>query len=143
MKINGLEYKENSKIIHNRKSTKSKVEKFSMEMESSFLKHTKKDLQDMLSSIKKKGSTIVTSKTIENVTEYKSLVKEYLKKVFDEMYVLDKCSDTFNSKYYLTVETIDEKLKELTDKVIRNENDNISILNTIDEIQGLMLSVYK
>ena len=41
------------------------------------------------------------------------------------------------------METIDKKLQELTDKIIGNEKDNISILNTLDEIQGLMIDVYK
>ena len=71
------------------------------------------------------------------------MYKKYLKRVLDDMYELNKCSDTFNSRYYLTVETIDKKLQELTDKIIGNEKDNISILNTLDEIQGLMIDVYK
>ena len=143
MKINGLEYKDNSKIMPNKRNSKEKIEKFSKEMENSFLENRKKDLQEILTSIKKKGNKIIVTKTINDVVEYKSLVKDYLKKVFNDMYSLNKCTDTFNSKYYLTVETVDEKLKELTDKIINNEKDNISILNTIDEIQGLIVSVYK
>lgn len=143
MKINGLEYpKDSGKTTFNRKN-KDKVNKFSAEMENSYLKSAKKDLKEMLDSIKKKGNKIVATKTIEDVVEYKKLVKEYLKKVYKEIYTVNKFSDTFNSRYYLTVDTVDEKLKELTDKIIKNEKDNISILNTIDEIQGLMVNIYR
>lgn len=143
MKITGLDNKDKGTMILNKKVSKDKVDSFAKEMESSFSDKSKKDLKDLMDSIKKKGDRIVLTKTHGDVMEYKSLVKDYLKRVMEDMYELNKCSDTFNSRYYLTVETIDKKLQELTEKVLGNEKDNISILTTIDEIQGLMLDVYK
>ncbi len=143
MKITGFETKEKNNITLNKKVIKGKKDSFLKEMDSSLHNKSKKDLKDLMDSIKKKGDRIVLTKTHGDVLEYKSLVKEYLNKVMDNMYELNKCSDTFNSRYYLTVETIDEKLKDLTDKVLGTEKDNISILTTIDEIQGLLLDVYK
>lgn len=142
MKISGLEYRDKNKFPLNNRA-KEKINNFSKEMDSSFLDKSKKDLKDLLNSIKKKGDRIVLTKNHSDVIDYKNLVKQYLKKVLDDMYELNKCSDTFNSRYYLTVETIDKKLQELTDKVLVGEKDNISILNTLDEIQGLMIDVYK
>ena len=143
MKITGLDNKDKGTMILNKKVSKDKVDSFAKEMESSFSDKSKKDLKDLMDSIKKKGDRIVLTKTHGDVMEYKSLVKDYLKRVMEDMYELNKCSDTFNSRYYLTVETIDKKLQELTEKVLGNEKDNISILTTIDEIQGLILDVYK
>ncbi len=143
MKITGLDNKDKGAMILNKKVSRDKVDSFSREMESSFSDKSKRDLKDLMDSIKKKGDRIVLTKTHGDVLEYKSLVKDYLKRVMEDMYELNKCSDTFNSRYYLTVETIDKKLQELTEKVLGNEKDNISILTTIDEIQGLMLDVYK
>lgn len=143
MKITGLENKDKSNIILNKKVLKEKVDSFSKEMDSSLSNRSKKDLKELMDSIKKKGDRVVLTKTHGDVMEYKSLVKEYLNKVMDNMYELNKCYDTFNSRYYLTVETIDKKLQELTNSILGNEKDNISILTTIDEIQGLLLDVYK
>lgn len=143
MKISGLEYRDKNKFPLNNRASKEIINNFSKEMDSSFLDRSKKDLKDLLTSIKKKGDRIVLTKNHSDVVDYKNLVKQYLKKVLDDMYELNKCSDTFNSRYYLTVETIDKKLQELTDKVLVGEKDNISILNTLDEIQGLMIDVYK
>lgn len=143
MKITGLENKDKSNIILNKKVLKEKVDSFSKEMDSSLSNRSKKDLKELMDSIKKKGDRVVLTKTHGDVMEYKSLVKEYLNKVMDNMYELNKCYDTFNSRYYLTVETIDKKLQELTNNILGNEKDNISILTTIDEIQGLLLDVYK
>ena len=143
MKISGLEYKDKSNFVLNKKIANDRVDSFSKEMDNSFLYKSKKDLKELLDSIRKKGNRIVLTKNHSDVVDYKNLVKQYLKRVLDDMYELNKCLDTFNSRYYLTVETIDKKLQELTDKIIGNEKDNISILNTLDEIQGLMIDVYK
>lgn len=143
MKISGLEYRDKNKFPLNNRANKERINNFSKEMDNSFLDKSKKDLKDLLNSIKKKGDRIVLTKNHSDVVDYKNLVKQYLKKVLDNMYELNKCSDTFNSRYYLTVETIDKKLQELTDKVLVSEKNNISILNTLDEIQGLMIDVYK
>ena len=143
MKISGLEYKDKSNFVLNKKIANDRVDSFSKEMDNSFFDKSKKDLKELLDSIRKKGNRIVLTKNHSDVVDYKNLVKQYLKRVLDDMYELNKFSDTFNSRYYLTVETIDKKLQELTDKIIGNEKDNISILNTLDEIQGLMIDVYK
>lgn len=143
MKVCGLEHKDNNKIFINKRAVNENRESFSKEMENSLLNKSKKNLKELLSSIRKKGDNIVVTKSHNDVIEYKNLVKQYLKKVLEDMYELDKFSDTFSSRYYLIVETIDTKLKELTDSVLNGEKDNINILNTIDEIQGLMVDVYK
>lgn len=143
MRISGVEYKDNNNLIKNKKLSKDKIGSFSNSLDSSFLDRSKKDLKGLLESIKKKGSQIVSTKEHSDVIEYKKLVTEYLNKVIDDTYELDKFSDTFNSRYYLTVKTVDMKLQELTNKVIGEERDNLSILTTIDEIQGLIVDIYR
>ncbi len=143
MKISGLEHKDNSKILSNKRFVTGNKDNFLKEMESNLFNKSRKNLKDLLSSIRKKGDDIIITKSHSDVLEYKNLVKQYLKKVMEDMYELNKFSDTFSSRYYLIVETIDGRLKELTDKVLSGEKDNIDILNTIDEIQGLIVDVYK
>lgn len=143
MKISGVDYRDINNFTVRKKNNKERIDSFSNELTNSLLNQSKKELKDLLLSIKKKGTQIVLTKTHSDVVEYKNLVKEYLKKVMEDIYEIEKCYDTFDSRYYLTVETIDEKLKELTDKILGGEKDNISILTTIDEIQGLMVDIYK
>lgn len=143
MRISGVEYKDNNNIVKNKRLSKDKVEGFSTALDNSFLDRSKKDLKNLLESIKRKGSQIVSTKEHSDVVEYKKLVKEYLNKVIDDTYELDKFSDTFNSRYYLTVKTVDKKLQELTNKILGEEMDNLSILTTIDEIQGLIVDIYR
>lgn len=143
MKISGTEYKDKRNLISNNRSSRDKVQSFSKEMDNSFFDKSKKDLKELLNSIKSKGDRVVITKNYSDVIEYKKLVKQYLQKVIGDMYELNKSSDAFLSRYYLTVETVDKKLYDLTDMILNNEKDNINILNTLDEIQGLILDVYK
>lgn len=144
MRISGLESKDNkNNIAGNVKVNRNKVDNLNSEIDNRFSDKSKKDLKELLDSIKKKGNKVVVTKEYSDVVEYKKLVKQYLNKVLDDIYSLNKFSDAFNSRYYLTVDTIDQKLKDLTNQVIGSEKDNLSIVTTIDEIQGLILDVYK
>ena len=144
MRITNTDYRDKMGSIPNNKNVnKEKIENFSREMSESFSEGMKKDLKKLVDSIKQKGNKIVLTKDHEDVVEYKNLIRDYLKRVLNDMYELDKCTDTFESRYYLTVETVDKKLQELTDKILGSEKENISVLNLVDEIQGLLINVYK
>ncbi|OPX46525.1 hypothetical protein CLTHE_27460 [Clostridium thermobutyricum DSM 4928] len=59
------------------------------------------------------------------------------------MYENKKDISFWQTQYFITVETIDNKLEELTNKLLENEIENINIASTIDEIQGLVVDIYK
>ncbi len=144
MRISGLESKDNkNNIVSNIKVNRNKVDNLNSEIDNKFSDKSKKELKELLDSIKRKGNKVVATKEYNDVIEYKRLVKQYLNKVLDDIYSLNKFSDAFNSRYYLTVDIIDQKLKDLTNQVIGEEKDNLYIVTTIDEIQGLILDVYK
>jgi uncharacterized protein YaaR (DUF327 family) len=41
------------------------------------------------------------------------------------------------------VETIDEKLEELTQALLNDQKENLDIASSIDEITGLLVDIYK
>lgn len=41
------------------------------------------------------------------------------------------------------MDIIDKKLEEITKAVLENEKENLDIAATIDEIQGLIVDIYK
>ncbi|WP_436513089.1 YaaR family protein [Clostridium thermobutyricum] len=100
-------------------------------------------LKKMISDIKKKGNRLVITKTYADVRAYKRMIKEYLESVLQYMYENKKDISFWQTQYFITVETIDNKLEELTNKLLENEIENINIASTIDEIQGLVVDIYK
>lgn len=100
-------------------------------------------LKKMISDIKKKGNRLVITKTYADVRAYKRMIKEYLESVLQYMYENKKDISFWQTQYFITVETIDNKLEELTNKLLENEIENINIASTIDEIQGLIVDIYR
>ena len=52
---------------------------------------------------------------------YKKLIKEYLQSVLDYMYNTKKDISFWQTQYFITVDTVDEKLEDLQ-LVLENEN---------------------
>lgn len=100
-------------------------------------------LKQMLDDIKKKGDRLAITKCYSDVHAYKQRIKEYLKSVLTHMYEVNKDISFWQTQYFMTVDTIDDKLQELTELLLSNEKDNIKIASTIDEISGLVVDIYK
>jgi uncharacterized protein len=106
-------------------------------------RRNEEQLKQMQEDIKKKGNRLSATKCYSDVQAYKKLIKEYLKSVLTHMYEVNKDISFWQTQYFMTVEIIDEKLKELTDLLLSEEKDNLNIASTIDEISGLVVDIYK
>ena len=96
-----------------------------------------------MEDIKKKGNRLSITKCFADVKAYKNLIKEYLESVLKHMYEIKKDISFWQTQYFITVDTVDAKLEELTKMLLNQEKDNLGIANTIDEIAGLIVDIYK
>ncbi|MCM0646930.1 YaaR family protein [Clostridium swellfunianum] len=106
-------------------------------------KKNEEQLKKLQEDIKKKGNRLAITKCYSDVHAYKKLIQDYLKSVLAYMYDVNKDVSFWQTQYFMTVETIDEKLKELTEMLLSEEKDNLSIASTIDEISGLVVDIYR
>ncbi|MNI65637.1 hypothetical protein D3C73_1211530 [compost metagenome] len=97
----------------------------------------------MIDDIKKRGNRLVLTKTYADVAAYKRMIKDYLESILKYMYDLKKDVSFWQTQYFLTVDTIDGKLEELTNMLLSEERENLNIASTIDEIQGLIVDIYR
>ncbi|CAH0438055.1 Conserved hypothetical protein, DUF327 domain [Clostridium neonatale] len=74
---------------------------------------------------------------------YKKMIKEYLESVLKYMYETKKDISFWQTQYFVTVDTVDGKLEELTQAVLGDQKENINIAATIDEIQGMIVDMYR
>ena len=96
-----------------------------------------------MEDIKKKGNRLSITKCFADVKAYKNLIREYLESVLKHMYEVKKDISFWQTQYFITVDTVDTKLEELTQILLNQEKDNLDIANTIDEIAGLIVDIYK
>lgn len=116
---------------------------FSESFMKSYKSATKEELENYIKDIKKKGNKLILTKSYIDVENYKSTIKNYLKEVIDYTYTLNKNIGFWENQYYSTVETINQQLESLTNKLLSEEKENLDISSTIDNIQGLLIDIYK
>ena len=116
---------------------------FSQNFNQARYRKSQEQLKKMIDDIKKKGNRLVITKTYIDVVNYKKMIKEYLESILKYMYDTKKDISFWQTQYFITVDTIDLKLEELTAGFLNNEMENINIASTIDEIQGLIVDIYR
>lgn len=131
-----------STITTEKKSINMKKD-FSQSFNSQREKRNEAELKAMLEDIKKRGNRLVITKCYADVRAYKNLIKEYLQNVLKHMYEIKKDISFWQTQYFITVETIDSKLDELTNFLMNEQGSNLDIASTIDEISGLVVDIYK
>lgn len=127
---------DDKKVVTGRKSFS---QSFGREKE----RKSQEQLKKMCDDIKKRGNRLVLTKTYADVRMYKKMIKEYLESVLQYMYDTKKDISFWQTQYFVTVDIIDEKLDELTNALLGEEKENLDVAATIDEIQGLIVDIYR
>jgi len=140
MKIDKVKMSTNIGIEYT--NTKSKSS-FSDTMNMAKRSKSIEELKQYRDEIKKKGERLILTQTYADVKSYKNSIKEYLKSVVDHMYSLDKNMGFWETQYFTTVDVINSKLEELTNIILNEQKEVINVASTIDEIQGLLIDIYK
>ncbi|GAA0680246.1 MAG: YaaR family protein [Clostridium cadaveris] len=140
MKIQGVNSNRMVGMKDNRIQTKND---FSDNLMKSYQSATKEELENYIKEIKKKGSRLAATKSYVDVKNYKETIKKYLKTVVEYTYSLNKNLGFWENQYYSTVDTINEKLEELTKEILKEEKEKLKISSAIDNIQGLLVDIYK
>lgn len=123
------------------KINKEKLD-FSDSFENTNKSKTKEELELYIKDIKKIGERLALTKGYTDVIKYKKVIKEYLKTVVNYVYSINKKSSFWDSNYFTTVKTVNDKLDEITKDLLYNEKDNIDVASKIDDINGLLIDIY-
>ena len=107
-----------------------------------------KDLQNKLGSlmdeITAQGERIAKHMDVTDMKKYRSLVKEFMNEVvthsheFSRENFLDRRG---RHRVYGIVRLVDMNLDDLARELGKDEKDNLTILNKVGEIQGLLLDI--
>jgi len=132
----------NTPVTPDKKNVSSKKD-FSQNFSFARQQKSEQQLKDMMEDIKKKGNRLSITKCFADVKAYKNLIREYLDSVLKHMYEVKKDISFWQTQYFITVDTVDVKLEELTQMLLNQEKENLDVANTIDEIAGLIVDIYK
>ncbi len=98
----------------------------------------------LIAQITDQGKRIGKKTDVRDMKKYRELIKTFLNEVvyrshkFSRENFLDRRG---RHRVYGIIKLIDENLDELAEELLKDEKDNINILDRIDEIRGLLLDI--
>ncbi|TGB00837.1 YaaR family protein [Halobacillus salinus] len=102
-------------------------------------------LNQLMSKITTQGERVARFRSFRDLAKYKRLIKDFMKESVQYGMNL-KHSRSFSphgqTRKLTIVESVDEKLAELTDAVMDQEKGSIDLLGIIGEIKGLLINIY-
>ncbi len=102
-------------------------------------------LEKLASNITKQGENLASHIDVRELRIYKKLISEFIEaavwssKKYSKKSLLDRRG---RHKVYAIIKSIDEELELLTQDVLNGEKDNISLLQRLDDIRGLILDLF-
>ena len=101
-------------------------------------------LSNLMKDIEAQGEKIAKHMDIRDMKRYRSLVKEFMNEVaanshaFSRENFLDRRG---RHRVYGIVKEVDKSLDDLAKELLKDEKDNLAILNKIDDIRGMLLDI--
>ncbi len=102
-------------------------------------------LQTLMEEITMQGEKLYKRRDVKDMKHYRGLIKDFLNEVvthshsFSRENFLDRKG---RHRVYGIIRLVDENLDQLAQELMKDEKDNIAILNVIGEIQGLLLDIF-
>ncbi len=102
-------------------------------------------LQGLMEEITMQGKRLSKRRDVKDMKRYRGLIKDFLNEVvtrshsFSRENFLDRKG---RHRVYGIIRLIDENLDQLAQELMKDEKDNLAILNKIGEIEGLLLDIF-
>lgn len=102
-------------------------------------------LQTLMQEITVEGEKLAKRRDIKDMRHYRGLVKSFLNEVVSRSHTFTR--ENFldrrgRHRVYGIIRLVDETLDQLAQELMKDEKDNLSILNKIGEIRGLLLDIF-
>lgn len=102
-------------------------------------------LEELMGQIEKQGERLSRTMDVRELRAYKKLISEFMNELVSNGLKFSKHSHfdrRGRHKVYAIVKKVNEKLEELSREFLKEEKDNIKILESIGSIKGMLLDLY-
>jgi len=102
-------------------------------------------LTTLMEDITMQGEKISKRKDIKDMRKYRSLIKDFMNEIISRSHSFSR--ENFldrkgRHRVYGIIRLVDQNLDELAAELLKEEKDNISILQKIGDIRGLLLDIF-
>ncbi|MGI6586088.1 MAG: YaaR family protein [Gracilibacteraceae bacterium] len=102
-------------------------------------------LNRLMSDIEKQGENLAKNMDMKELKKYKKMVSEFMDEVVKNSLKFSKQSHfdrRGRHKVYALVRKVNAGIEELSREFLKDEKDNIKILESIGNIKGMLLDMY-
>ena len=102
-------------------------------------------LQGLMEEITMQGEKLAKRRDVKDMKHYRGLIKDFLNEVvthshsFSRENFLDRRG---RHRVYGIIRLVDENMDQLAQELMKDEKNNLAILNKIGEIRGLLLDIF-
>ncbi|MCR5727303.1 MAG: YaaR family protein [Lachnospiraceae bacterium] len=102
-------------------------------------------LSSLLDEITGQGERIKKRRDITDMRKYRSLIKDFMNEIVNRSHKFSR--ENFldrrgRHRVYGMIRLVDEKLDALAEELLKDEQDSLLIMSSIDEIRGLLLDIF-
>lgn len=107
-------------------------------------RHYEERIAVLIDEINKQGEKLSKKVDIKELAIYKKLISEFLEEAVNNSHKFSK--ENFldrrgRYRMYAIIKKVNQQLDALTEEVLREEKDNLRILQRLDDIRGLLLDM--
>jgi uncharacterized protein YaaR (DUF327 family) len=133
------------KQSHSIKHTSGKQQAtFQEELQMSQKKQLSQKLKTLLIEIDEQGKKLVKLPTMNILSQYRDLIKQFLKEVVQHLYHAeeDKRFSGGKQKVLVVIKSVNKALEDLVKMVLNRETNNLKLLDKVGEIKGMLIDLY-
>lgn len=102
-------------------------------------------LNTLMEEITMQGERLAKKRDVKDMKHYRGLVKSFLNEVVTHSHAFSR--ENFldrrgRHRVYGIIRLVDENLDQLAQELMKDEKDNLAILEKIGEIRGLLLDIF-
>lgn len=102
-------------------------------------------LNTLMEEITMQGEKLSKRRDVKDMKHYRGLIKDFLNEVVTHSHAFSR--ENFldrrgRHRVYGIIRLVDENLDQLAQELMKDEKDNLAILNKIGEIRGLLLDIF-
>lgn len=102
-------------------------------------------IKSLISDIEKQGAILSRRADMGELQKYREMITSLMNETVSNGFVFNKEGNigmNGRNRVYVTIRKINEKLDEMTQKILNDEKSNLNILNDVDDIRGLLVDMY-
>ncbi len=106
--------------------------------------HTEK-IQRMCEAIFKQGEVVAKKADVTELQRYRGMIQELMNETVSNGFEFTKAG-SFDARgrhrVFATINKVNTKLDELTSELLKEQKDEIEVLNKVDDIRGLLVDLF-